>query len=163
MDQFDIDIYRKSAHYYRGLLINEFCGLEKSLEFVLSSYFIKRDKTAIELMTIFLDRMTFEAKRTSLKYILDKVDVAGGFKKSKNNSYPSSSFIEELRLLNNERNYFAHYSLVIPEDGNYDKLIGLAEFRDYAKIFWYTEDKYSKTIERIHNATAKINSYYEKI
>ncbi len=65
---FELEKYINSAHFYRGQLINEFTGLEKSIESFLATYFLPKSyNESIEFMDIVLDRMSFDTKRAALK------------------------------------------------------------------------------------------------
>ncbi|MBW4888265.1 hypothetical protein KXQ82_00995 [Mucilaginibacter sp. HMF5004] len=145
------------GHYLRGVLINEFSGLEKKIEKFIVSYFIDDKDKGNEMSNIILDRLTFEAKRTSFKAILDKRSVENGFVKTKNNSYPESKFFDEIRRLNDHRIYFAHYVMVMPMAIT-DNVIGLAEFRDSVKIKWYTQEQFETLIGDIMIASNKIQA-----
>ncbi|RYY06385.1 MAG: hypothetical protein EOP43_06530, partial [Sphingobacteriaceae bacterium] len=112
--------YINNTHYYRGLVIGSFTNLEKTIETILIDEFITDDSKKVDFMMIILDRMTFEAKRTSLKSILDKKAVTGGFIKTKNNSYPNGKLFDEIRLLQDQRNYFAHFPIILPSVASYN-------------------------------------------
>jgi hypothetical protein len=140
---------------YRGRLISTFSVLEKAIEYFIAKHFVASEETALEMMQVILDRMTFEAKRTSLKYILDKRSDRSGFKKTKNNSYPSSKFLEEIRLLNDERNIFAHYVLGT-ENYKKDSVIELIKFRDNSTLLTYNSKEFAKIIVRIESAISNV-------
>ncbi|TFF35223.1 hypothetical protein [Mucilaginibacter psychrotolerans] len=141
----------KDKHYYRGFLLAQFAALETTIDVYIASYFIDSDKK-YDFMNIILNRLTFEAKRTALKTILDR--KTPDFVKSKNNTWPNSAFIEELRLLNNERNIFAHYVDTIKHDES--AIISLMEFRDKSKIVEYDWPKYESIVKRILSALKKL-------
>ncbi|SHN30508.1 hypothetical protein SAMN05216524_10942 [Mucilaginibacter sp. OK098] len=141
----------KEKHYYRGFLLAQFAALETTIDVYIASYFIDSDKK-YDLMNIILNRLTFEAKRTALKTILDR--KTPDFIKTKNNTWPSSKFIEELRLLNNERNIFAHYVDTFKESET--AIISLMEFRDKSKIVEYDWSKYELIVKRILSALKKL-------
>ena len=144
------------GHYLRGLLINEFSGLEKKIESYITTYFLGNSDKITDFSNIILDRLTFEAKRASFKAIFDKMSVESGFVKTKNNSFPESKFFDEIRRLNDHRNYFAHYLMVMPTEIT-DRVIGLAEFRDGVKIKWYTLKEYENLMAEIVKASNKVD------
>ena len=151
----DLEEYFYNASYYRGKLINDFCNLELAIERYLVRYFLDKTTERRELKNLILDRLTFEAKRTALKTMLDSYEEKRGFIKTKSNKYPQSDLLNEIRLLNDQRNYFAHYYLAIPVKE--EKLvICLAEYRDFVKTHKYTEEKFNAIIERIQSATKQL-------
>lgn len=145
------------GHFLRGFLINEFSGLEKSLERYIGIYVLGESGDLDRLINIILDRLTFEAKRTAFKTIRNNIAIENGFVKNKSNKYPDSDLIHEIRRINDHRIYFAHFMIVMP-DINSDKVISLVEFRDSTKIISYTEDEYNKLIADIKNAYDAIES-----
>lgn len=145
------------AHFYRGQLINEFTILEIAIEYYLAEHFTDSSDKQDELRSIIFNRMTFESKRTSFKTILEQKAISKGFVKNKSNSFPKQKLLEEIRRLNDNRNHFAHYTLVANDkfiDNGY--VIGLAEFRDSTKYKWYTKEEFKSIIERIRNATNEV-------
>ncbi|MFC1222689.1 hypothetical protein ACFE6N_02705 [Pedobacter sp. BG31] len=142
------------AHLHRGQLISEFTVLEIAIEYYLAEHFVLDGAMQNSFRSIVLNRMTFESKRSSFKTILEQKEIASGFIKTKSNTYPHSKLIDEIRRLNDERNYFAHYTLVanVGFDENH-YVIGLAEFRDSTKYKWYTIDEFNTLMMRIRKAT----------
>lgn len=138
-------------HYYRGFLLAQFAALETTIDVYIASYYLDSDKK-YDLMNVILNRLTFEAKRTALKTLLDR--KSPNFIKTKNNTWPSSKFIEELRLLNNERNIFAHYVDTFKE--NETAIISLKEFRDKSITIEYEWPKYESIVKRITSAIKKL-------
>lgn len=124
------------SNLYRGRLITAFATMEKKLDFVLAGYFSVNPKSQYYMMQILLDRMTFESKRTALKALYDARSEQDGFVKTKNNSYPHNKFFNEIRRLNDHRNYFAHYYLLQAEE---EEIIVLADNRDNTSFVSYTE------------------------
>lgn len=142
------------AHLHRGQLISEFTVLEIAIEYYLAEHFVFDSSMQNSFRSIILNRMTFESKRSSFKTILEQKAIDSGFTKTKSNTYPHGKFLDEIRRLNDERNYFAHYTLVGNSD--FDKnqyVIGLAEFRDSTKYKWYTIEDFNALIRRIRKAT----------
>ncbi|HTD97992.1 MAG TPA: hypothetical protein VK668_01845 [Mucilaginibacter sp.] len=158
---YDVE-YADKAHYYRGNLINKFSGFEKAVEYFIGNYFMAGNLKLNEMMNVLLDRMTFESKRTAFKAILDKKELDKGFIKTKNNSFHHSEFFNEIRLLNDQRNYFAHYVLVISSEAK-DKIIGLAEFRDSMNIIWYSLPEYNAIIHRVYTVTEKVRKLTDEL
>ena len=113
----------------------------------------------LELAELLLDRLTFENKRAVFKAILEKKADANGFKKTKNNSYPNSKFFDDLRLINLERNYFAHYVIDYSEEAIElrDHQITLLEFRDKTTPRVYNEVDYMNLRGRIQNAAKTVS------
>ena len=134
--QWQID-YQRNAYAHRGRIIDCFTRLELNIDEYLVRYFDVQNIT--DFKCVILDRLTFEAKRTSLKAILDKKALEGGFIKTKNNSYPHSKMIEQLRRLIDERNHFAHYLLSIPQEINDLYPVVLIEFRDSKSLIGYSQ------------------------
>lgn len=152
----EIKDYIDKAHYYRGYLVNTFTHLEKSLENCLVTHFISDKKLWNQFKSVILDRMNFESKRQSLKFLMEKASERRGFIKTKSNSYPDAKLLNEIRLLNDQRNYFAHYHLMFPETLT-DQIICLLEYRDSTDIKTYTKSEYDKIVKRIHDVDQKLN------
>jgi len=151
--------YINHGNYYRGTVINSFTTLERTIEQILTSHFITNKKKINDFVYIILDRMTFESKRTSLKALNEKREKFKGFMKTKNNRYPNSKIFEEIRLLQEERNQFAHFTIMIPiEETNY--VIGLAYLRDGFVPKWYTLEDIENLNNRIAEATNKIRDLF---
>lgn len=157
----------EKSHHYRGKFISHFTSLENNIEYFLINYFIpeKRNgsyKKRGEFREIVIDRMTFEAKRTSMRSIVDSFsETVGEFIKTKNNSYPHSKLFDEIRLLNDQRNYFAHYGneVYLTEDFVLDDfVIGLAERRDKKQTRKYTLSDFNSLIERLNKAAEAVNN-----
>jgi DNA-directed RNA polymerase subunit L len=157
--QFDLTSYVMNANLVRGTIINEFNKLEKTIEYHLANHMQVPNEKRGDFMNIILDRLTFEGKRTSLRALNEKIETVKGFNKTKNNSYPNSKLFEEIRLLNDERNHFAHYLINHPTSNK--GVIGLTEFRDNYKVIWYSEDQIFDITERIHKAIQNINDLFE--
>lgn len=152
----------ENSCYYRGKLIDEFCNLELEIERYLVRYFLDDPDDRRALKNLILDRMTFEAKRTALKAMFDEQSIKNGFIKSNRNSYPNSDLLNEIRLLNDQRNYFAHYYLALPlDDDCKNSVICLTEYRDGIKVHSYTEEKFESIIQRIKDAVLKIENIKE--
>ena len=151
------------GNYYRGVVINTFTTLERVIEQILTANFIPYGDTdkENEFGLIILDRMTFEAKRTSLVSLNNKHETSNGFVKSKNNSYPNSKLFDEIRLLQEKRNNFAHFSIMIPNKETV-YVLGLAELRDKFNPHWYTETDISSLNIRIMNAVHELNQVFIK-
>jgi hypothetical protein len=150
--------YFYKAAYFRGSLIDEFCHLEHTIEKYLVRYFFDESEKRRELKNLILDRLTFEAKRTALKAMLDEKEKEKGFIKTKSNKYAHTELISEIRLLNDQRNYFAHYYLAIPAKFPSNLVICLAEYRDYVKTHDYTIEKYESILDRIEQAIRKLDT-----
>ncbi len=153
------------SYYYRGLMLNEFINLEKTIESVLSNHFFGYDPQTEftpgrqDFQSVILDRMTFEAKRASLKYLNEKRQIAKGFVKTKSNRFPNNELFNEIRLLNDERNRFAHYYLIKPQL-NDKAVLGLAEFRDNSYLHTYTVDDINKILFKIVDVRSEIYNLF---
>jgi hypothetical protein len=103
--------------------------------------------------------MTFEAKRTSIKTITEDLAKSKGFKKTKSNSFPQNKLLDEIRQLNDYRNYFAHYTDVAMSDKNglLDYVIALHERRDSKQKRMYNLSQFNGLIDRIKNANDEID------
>ena len=145
----------EKAMYCRGRVINEFAILEKIIEGYLTSYFIGSSDKRDEFWHIILDRLNFEAKRTSLKTILENKAKKDGFIKTKSNKYPDSKLLEDIRKINEHRIYFAHYALITPNEKT-DSIIILMEYRNNMKKITYTSDEFVKLINYISSVRDKI-------
>lgn len=150
-----------NGNYYRGLVINTFTTLERTIEEILNRHFITNKKKEKDFLYIILDRMTFEAKRTSVRTLNEQKERAKRFIKTKNNSYPNSKLFEEIRLLQEERNRFAHFTIMIPHEET-DAVIGLAYLRDGFDPLWYTDNDISNIITRIQDATMQLRKLFLK-
>jgi len=157
--------YVTRAVAYRGSVLNECIYLENAISFYIINYLLGTSTDGnlekhFEMQELLLDRMTFEAKRTTLKAILNKKSIAAGFVKNKSTSYPHSDLIHEIRRLNDHRNYFAHYLLY--EDASMTEedmeKIGLIEFRDTSKVIWYTEKEFLKLTQEIQEAYKRVEA-----
>jgi hypothetical protein len=159
----DLEEYLENANKWRGNIISRFNQLEGTLGFVLAHYFLKGDEKLTELLNSIIDRLSFEQKRSSLKAIIDKIDVKDGFKKTKNNSWPSNKNFDRIRRLNDQRNYFAHYEDVSFR-GKHNKVIGLTMRRDEVspKIISYTKDELNSIIKDINECEQYLVSYLKK-
>jgi hypothetical protein len=153
---------KEIADYYRGFLLKHFVLLEKFIEQNITNFFIDNSQSKkILLRSVLLDRMTFEAKRTSLRHLFSMNDEKNGFIKTKNNTYPSSFIFNELRELNDIRNYCAHYYSMTPINDNV--VICLVEFRDSPTVYEYTVSDINDIIERMDSITLEIVKYISKI
>ena len=155
-----------NAHYYIGVILNSFVLLENEISYAISEYFLGDSDKVWRLMDIVLDRLTFESKRASLKAIVEKTEDSNGFIKTKNNSYACKEFFNELRLLNDQRNYFAHYFLiqgsnVAHPSNTKDVVLILTDFRDKGKDHYYTKAYSEKIVDRIQNAKQAVVRIWE--
>ena len=152
--------YINNSYFYRGLVINTFVNLERTIDSHLADEFITNKSKRVKFYQIVLDRLTFEAKRTALKAILDRKAIAKGFVKTGGNSYPHGKLLEDIRHLQDKRNNFAHYTMMIPtEDKGY--VIGIAEFRDKFKPMWFTSEDIQLLIDKIDLTIEDLNSYFK--
>jgi len=146
-----------SPHEYRGFIINEFTKLERALDKHLLFEFFDKGNSYMhwKMHEILLDRLTFDGKRTAVKGILDNKATSEGFVKTKNNSYPNGKLFDEVRQLIEERNQFAHYSLVT-DHANPGSVITLLKFRDNTKLLTYKQDDFDELVTRTIKATSDI-------
>jgi len=145
----------QTPDYYRGLFISRFALLEMFIDTFICRYFELDDKKSKDLVFMLLNRMTFEAKRTTIKTILERHFEKKGFVKTKNNKWPFADVLNEIRLLNDHRICFAHYAT---NGGNSteDNLIELVEYRDKMKTIIYSKVEYDKIIRRTSKVYAQL-------
>ena len=158
--------YLKQSYYYRGWIISEFASLEKQIETFIMKEMDVLDSCGYEMQTIILDRLTFEAKRASLKTILEDKFNRAGFQKTTRNSYPFKSLLIELNQLNELRNQFAHYTLrcnFYPEEKDKEFVISLAKYRDQFSFIDFTRDDIEKILVRIVKANEQLENYLGKV
>lgn len=144
---FDIEMYVDNSHHYRGWVINEFARLEKEIEHYILKNLKVLEICGLEIQTILLDRMTFEAKRSSFKKLLIEQDI------KKKSNY--KKLFDELVLLNEQRNRFAHYPLreeFLEDDSYKDLAISLIRFRDGYDFINYSQEDVQSIVNRIHVA-----------
>jgi hypothetical protein len=147
--------YKEKAAYYRGKMIEEFCKVELELERYLGAYFLNKSEERWDFKTYILDRLTFEAKRTAFKGLLDKKAIADGFIKTKNNKWVHGKLIDQIKRLNDQRVYFAHYYLAYPRPhGKY--VICLTEYRDTLKTHDYSGEQMDLLIAEIKKVAKDI-------
>ena len=145
--------------FYRGSIITEWIHLEKYIESYILNYFTKDTEKQLELAQLLINRLNFESKRSVFKTILEKKAIINGFKKTKSNSYPDSELLDEIRKINLERNYFAHYVIDYSEDAVIlsPNQITLMEFRDKTVQKAYTQKDYLKLRSRILDVAIKVD------
>ncbi len=154
--------YIEKAHYYRRKFINEFNFLEKLIENYLIRHFQIIGPNAEDFANIILDRLTFQSKKESFYALMNKKVTNQGFKKTNNNSYPHGKLFKDITEIQDERNAFAHYDLMIPID--YSKIcIVLAEFRDSEKRHEYTFKEFEDLILKIKNTTTEVYKLFEAL
>lgn len=144
-----------SPHAYRGYLINKFCELEIKISNYLALTFGNGND---DILTILVDRITFEAKRLAYKDLLNRREIANGFVKTKSNKYPHTFWMNELRELIEIRNQFAHF--ILAQDNERECVIALIEFRNSAGVIIYTKDMYDAILERINHVEHFIETTY---
>ena len=154
MQNCDLEDYISNSHHYRGWIINEFSKLEKEIELFIMDDLEILMICGFEFQTIILDRMTFEAKRASLKKLLEEKSKKNGFKKTSKNSYPHKRLLEELVALNEIRNNFAHFPLneTFLNDEYLYNAICLIKYRDDYRTVNYTHSQIETIITRIHKS-----------
>lgn len=156
--------YTSKSYHYRGLVISTFNTLEKRIEIMMSHYFTKKLDTSF--ISIILDRLNFEAKRTSLKALFEQMEMDTKLFSSDNNLKPNKKIFEEIRLLSLERNYFAHYILAFPDNYN-DYAIVLSENRDRLtsdklKNRFYSHEKINSIVNRINKVADDLEDKYSQ-
>jgi len=147
------------AAYFRGIVLNSFIFLENDISACLAEFFCGNNNSYWTFINVIADRMTFEAKRSSLRYLLEDLERKAGFVKTKGNCYKCRDLINELRLLNDQRNYFAHYQNV-GMDGKEHYAILLQDCRDDWTEHSYMEEDISKLIARIGKASVSVKNIY---
>ncbi len=156
-----------NSHHYRGIIINEFAMLEKAIEGFILKYLNVLELCGYDMQIIILDRLTFEAKRASLKKLLDDQARADGFIPTNKNKSPYKDFMNELVSLNEQRNIFAHYPMEISKhiDASVldDYVICLQKYRDGYESIRYTQEEIDKILTRIRNAVIELESILSKV
>jgi hypothetical protein len=114
-----------------------------------------------DFKNIILDRLTFEAKKTALRAMMDQKSIQDGFIKGKK-AYPSKKLIDELTYLNNEGVAFAHYVAVIPWTPD-NTILTLYENRDKMKPRTYSKEKLQEILQRIVDATNTIHKMMQDL
>lgn len=135
---------------YRGYFISKFATLERSIDLYLASYFISRDTNLMhDLVSILIDRLSFENKRSALKALFDIRNEKDTSNHKKTGIF--KKIIDACGELARIRNYFAHYHSVLVSDTmkNDGIVIGLVQFRDSIKIIWYSESQFDSLMEKI--------------
>lgn len=135
----------KKSAMWRGEVIHLTIVLERTLEACLAFYISDHPNKRMDMLELFLDRMTFESVRTSFASMLKRKCSEEEYKKTYKN------FIEEIRKIIIQRNYFAHYLLDNSNEAEhrFPKEIGFIEYRDSAKTYWYSQEKYSVFVKKI--------------
>jgi hypothetical protein len=166
MTKFTLTDWYSKAIYYKGQALERFTFLELTLEERISEYFfnpmdVNKASLSSDMKTIILNRLTFESKRTAFRYLCMQVDIKKGFIKSKNGKgYPHKEILAELRKLIDERNRFAHYSIIQPVDSE-GIVIALAELRDRSILHKYTNSDIQKLFNRITKVQSDMIEYSE--
>jgi hypothetical protein len=155
------------GHYYRGYILDAFIQLEMAINQYIVTYFLNDDKKSFELTFTILDRMSFRDKKDSFKSILDKLGMKNQFITTKKETNPINALLNEIQLLGEIRNQFAHYYLiaVLPFDdfSESGKVITLAKFKDRFEVKSYSEKELKDLIIRINKAEEKVNDLRKKI
>jgi len=154
-----------NPHAYRGYFISKFTEVETAISAFLTLYFLKGSELSSDgLLTIVVDRLTFESKRAAYKAVLDDHSVnVDGFVKTKNNKWPYANLFDEIRQLNEVRIQYAHYLMDEDRFGEDNAVITLIEFRDSPKVHEYTQKEFDKLIEKIEKVENQINETYKYI
>lgn len=147
------------ACYFRGLVINAFVFLENEISACLAEFFSGDNDYYWTFMNVIADRMTFESKRASLKFLMEDLERKAGFVKTKSNSYACRDLINELRLLNDQRNYFAHYQSYKMADKAHFAIV-LNDHRDTTAEYCYLETDIEQLIDRINAAQQAVMKIY---
>jgi hypothetical protein len=150
-----------NACYFRGLVINSFIHLESEMSYCLAEYFSGTNDHYWTFTSVIGDRMTFESKRASLKFLMERIETQGGFVKTKNNHYLCRDFFNELRILNEQRNYFAHYVFYRME-ARKEFAIVLSDHRDSNLEHFYKIEDIITLLDRINVAANEIVNIYMK-
>jgi len=138
----------ENPHYYRGVFISRFALMETTLDNWLSSNFSDDINKRIQLIELLIDRLTFEAKRTAVKTLLEKRAKKNGFVKTKNNRWSHSTLLDNLRFINEYRIYFAHYAMQ-DKTCTHERLVGLLQMRDNKNVKWISKIQYDELMSKI--------------
>ena len=143
MTKDEYKIILNKAWIARGSIINETSLLEKHIEQIIANYFCSNSDIGDELINVILsEKMTFDAKRHTLRYVIEKSHT-------KFNS-ENSTWFNDMEQIMKDRNIFAHYPLdTRPESFNEYKnsnRIGFTRFRNKIEVIYYSdEDLHKKT------------------
>lgn len=140
-----------SPDEYRGFFISEFAKMERSIDIYLATYFIPDNpNVSNDLISILIDRLGFDNKRTALKVLFDIRNELDTSNHRKTSTF--KKIIDSCGELGRIRNSFAHYHSVMVTDKmkeDYGTVIGLVQFRDSVKIIWHSRDDYFKIMDKI--------------
>lgn len=161
IEDFDPDCfepnYEERTYPVRGKIIAHFAMFEKNIEGFLAAEFAGDGVDRRKMQNIVFDRMTFEAKRTSVKTILLNRAIDEGFEPSKKKGHPYKKLMDDLTYLNSIRNQFAHHPTIQATNKlEYSYAIGLMEYRDSPNYKWFTVEEIDSIIKRIQSAKEEI-------
>lgn len=141
---------------YRGYFISEFAKLERVIDIFFAHYFIRDNnpKYHNELISILIDRISFESKRDALKVVLDLIyldkTAHNGGKKVKE----FKVLLDEIGKAARIRNYYAHYLSTNLRDETI--AISLVQFRNSSNIIVYTKDEFNNQISQINKCAKAV-------
>jgi len=140
---------------YRGLFITEFSRLERVVDLYLAKYFTKDEHNANELISILIDRISFEGKATALKALFERKNTFDEFMNNRHDKKTYKKITDGLRSVAQKRNWFAHYHLL---DVVHDQsiVIGLIQFRDSTNLITYNHKQFENLIAEILNLKNQI-------
>jgi hypothetical protein len=150
--------YLQGSYYYRGMFIDKFCNLELEIERCIGSAFFDNSPDRRYFKNIILDRLTFEAKRTALRALLQHKTPDINYKK----------LFDEISQLSNKRNHFAHYYLTSNPIGvPYTYVIGLADYRDgkdiVKDVIIYDSERFERAISRVESVIEQLKQIRKEI
>jgi len=137
-----------NANEYRGYFITEFSRLERVMDVYLARYFMQTEHNVNELISVLIDRISFEGKATALKALFDRKNAHDEFINNQHDKKTYKKITDGLRSVAQKRNWFAHYHLI---DVVHDKniVIGLIQFRDSTNLITYAHKEFENLITEI--------------
>ncbi|MBD1364462.1 hypothetical protein IDJ77_11640 [Mucilaginibacter sp. ZT4R22] len=150
---------------FRGTILNQTVILEKAIDQYISKYLTPDVNKQNEIISLLLDRMNFEGKRTTLRAILEKKDLENNIVKTKNKPSKNKPLLESIRQINDLRNYMAHYLVLTIGEAltKFPEEIGFIEFRDSVKVHWITNEVFIDNVREIQEISKLISSMTTKL
>jgi hypothetical protein len=146
---------------FRGTILAECIDLEKTIDDFIAKDITFDEETQLRIFSVILDRLTFESKITAFSFILDEAQDLAGFVKTNTKGYPHKELIKKLRIVKDERNYFAHQTAWIQVEAlRYYPQVAFVNFRDKTKVELYDNDRIDKMVDLIRATKKEI---YEMI
>ncbi|MDB4922259.1 hypothetical protein [Mucilaginibacter sp.] len=152
-----------NADEYRGYFISEFAKLERAIDLFIANYFIQKNpRLHNEIISVLIDRLSFDGKRTALKALLDlkypKIENIHNSGKVRN----FKKLLDEIGKSSRIRNYYAHYFSV--DYSNFPQVaIALVQFRDSVNIIIYKKNEFDKQIQDINKSFIEVQRLKDEL